>query len=502
MISINDIAHKALSRQKRALISQKRVLRKLLSTAQYTAFGTQYGFADIQNNDDILSAFKANVPVHTYGDMAVWWDEARKDKKDIAWKGVIQHYALSSGTSEGSSKFIPVSKEMITAIKKASIRQYFSILKEKEVPVTVFNGSSLMVGSSTDLQYLGAHYQGDLSGIIQSRVPTWFEMFAKPGVEIRRMPWKEKIQTIAEQAANWDVTMIGGIPAWICLIFEAITKHYGVKSIHEVWPNLKVYFHGGVAIGPYVSTLQSYFDKEVFFFETYLASEGFFAYQNRLNAAGMRLIVSNGVYYEFIPFTDGNFDDDGNLRTRHPQTLTIEQVEENKEYALLISTCAGAWRYLIGDTVRFESLKYLEISITGRTKHFLSLCGEHLSVDNMTTALKEVSESFSIMSREFCVAGNRADGGFVHEWYVGADTEADVAAFAEQLDNKLKELNDDYRIERQFGLKTPVVRLLPNQVFAQYLEKLGKQGAQVKFPRVLKDNKAADWRLFLQENNF
>ena len=502
MISFNRIARNVLNKQKRAFKSQKKVLQKLLDKAFSTQFGTQYGFFDILGSEDVIAEFKSRVPAHTYTEMAIWWDEARKDKKNVAWKGVIKHYALSSGTSEGSSKYVPVSKQMYTAMHRASVMQYFSILKEKDIPVTVFSGSSLMMSSSTNLQYYGSHYQGDLSGIITSKLPKWFEVFAKPGVEVRRMPWDEKIQTISEQARDWDVTMVGGVPAWICLMFEAVTKHYGVKSIHEIWPNLKIYVHGGVAVGPYLSTLKSYFDKEVYFFETYLASEGFFAYQNRLHAEGMKLVVNNGIFYEFIPFNDENFDADGNLRSRYPKTLTIDEVKEKEEYALLISTCAGAWRYLIGDTIRFESLRYLEIAITGRTKHFLSLCGEHLSVDNMNGAIQDVSEQFGVKSLEFCVVGVKMDNGFGHEWYIGTDKEVDEQLFTRSLDDKLKELNDDYKTEREFALKSISVRLLPNSIFVLYLETLGKQGAQVKFPRVLKDNKVGDWKDFLTKNGF
>lgn len=502
VINLNRIAANALNKQHRALRSQKKVLQKLLDTAFATEFGELYGFGEILTGTDIFHEFKTRVPAHTYADMAQWWDESRKDKKNVTWKGVIKHYALSSGTSEGSSKYIPVSKQMIRAIQRSSMKQYFSILKEKEVPIAVFNGNSLMMGSSTNLQYLGSHYQGDLSGIITSRIPTWFEVFAKPGAEERRLPWKEKIQAIAEQAADWDVTMIGGIPAWICMVFEAVTKHYDVKSIHEIWPNLKVYFHGGVAVGPYMSTLQSYFDQEVFFFETYLASEGFFAYQSRLHAEGMKLIVNNGIFYEFIPFNDENFDLEGNLRSRHPQTLTIDEVKEKEEYALLISTCAGAWRYLIGDTIRFESLKHMEIAITGRTKHFLSLCGEHLSVDNMTTAIREVSDQLGMMSKEFCVTGIKLDDGFMHQWYVGTEGRFDSDEVARLIDERLKALNDDYKTERDFALKEIRVKLLPNSVFDKYLENLGKQGAQVKFPRVLKKDQYQNWFQFLQENHF
>jgi hypothetical protein len=490
----------SLRGQSRAIRDQKRVLRKLLTTAFATEFGVQYGFFDILGQEDMVEAFRTRVPVHTYNDMAVWWDEARKGKRDVTWKGIIKHFALSSGTSEGASKYIPVSKQMIRAIQKSSLKQYASILKEKEVPVSVFNHSSLMMGSSTNLKYSNGHLEGDLSGIVTSRIPLWFEAFAKPGVQTRKMPWRDKIMAIAEQAREWDISMIGGVPAWIIMLFEEINQRYGVKSIHEIWPNLKVYFHGGVAIAPYLTALKSYFNEEVFLFETYLASEGFFAYQSRLHAEGMKLIANNGIFFEFVPFNEENFDEDGNLRSRFPKTHTVSEIEEGEEYAMLISTCAGAWRYLIGDTIRFQTLKHMEINITGRTKHYLSLCQEHLSVDNMNQALSETAEAFGVHCQEYCVAGKKLEsGGFGHEWYVSADKSLDVPAFTAALDEKLKEINDDYKTERDYALKEITVNVLSNEVFVDFLESLGKQGAQVKFPRVIKGAQYDKWLNFVQE---
>ena len=498
MISFEGIGNNRLDRHSRAIRSQKKVLQKLISAAFATDFGVKYGFFDILGSSDLREQYRAQVPVHSYTEMAEWWDQARQGKRNVCWKGSISHFALSSGTSEGSSKYIPVSKQMIRAIHRAGMKQYFAIIKEKEIPVSVFGGSSLMMGSSSDLQYESGHYQGDLSGIITSKVPLWFQALAKPDIETRKLPWKEKINVIAAQAPQWDVTMIGGVPAWITLLFAEITSRYGVDSIHDIWPNLKVYFHGGVAITPYLSSLRSYFKEEVFLFETYLASEGFFAYQSRLHAAGMKLIVNNGIYYEFIPFNEENFDADGNLISPFPKVLTIGEVREKEDYALLISTCAGAWRYLIGDTIRFESLKHLEIAITGRTKHFLSLCGEHLSVDNMNAALKAAAEAFGIKSLEYCVAGEKRPDGFAHQWYVGSDQVVDAAAFATALDEKLQEINDDYRTERQFALREIKVTMLPNALFTDYLRSIGKFGGQVKFPRVLKGAQYESWCAYIK----
>ncbi|MBS1684811.1 MAG: GH3 auxin-responsive promoter family protein [Bacteroidetes bacterium] len=492
----------SLRGQSRAIRDQKRVLRKLLTTAFATEFGVQHGFFDVLNHQDMMEEFRRRVPVHTYSDMAVWWDRARKGERDITWKGIIKYFALSSGTSEGASKYVPVSKHMIRAIQRSSLKQYASILKDKEVPVSVFSHSSVMMGSSTNLRYVGSHQEGDLSGIVTTRIPLWFEAFVKPGVQTRRMAWQDKIHAIADQARDWDVSMIGGVPAWIIMLFEEMCEKYHVESIHEIWPHLKVYFHGGVAITPYLTALRSFFREEVFLFETYLASEGFFAYQSRLHAEGMKLIANNGIFFEFIPFTEEYFDEEGNLRSRYPKTHHVEEIVEGQEYAMVISTCSGAWRYLIGDTVRFESLKHMEISITGRTKHYLSLCQEHLSVENMNDALAATAAAFGVQCQEYCVAGIKLDAGFAHEWYVSIDKEVNRESFTRMLDDKLRELNDDYATEREYALKKISVRFLPNEAFTSFLAELGKQGAQVKFPRVIKGGQYYRWLDFLQKNLF
>jgi hypothetical protein len=303
-------------------------------------------------------------------------------------------------------------------------------------------------------------------------------------------------------AHKWDIGIIAGVPAWIQILMEKIIQHYKLNSIHDIWPNFKVYVHGGVAIQPYKASLKKLFSKEVIFINTYMASEGFIAYEkipNELQA--MKMFLSNGIFYEFVPFNEKNFDADGNM-VQNPETLLINEVEENKDYALLLSTCAGAWRYLIGDTIKFTNAKNAEIVITGRTKHYLSLCGEHLSVDNMTQAVELTAQDLNIEINEFTVAGIKHENLFAHHWYVGTNKQVDAQIIKDKIDNHLKQLNDDYRVERTAALKDVFVTVLPDDVFIQFLEYKKRAGAQSKFPRVIKGALYDDWKTFLKQKGF
>jgi hypothetical protein len=294
-----------------------------------------------------------------------------------------------------------------------------------------------------------------------------------------------------------------GVPAWVQILFEKIVAHYKVKTIHDIWPNLRIYVSGGVAISPYVSSFEKLTKKPLIFIDTYLASEGYIAYQDNQDIGGpMKLVTDNGIYFEFVPFTEENFDEEGNLK-ENPQTLTINQVDEDKEYALLLSTCAGAWRYLIGDVIKFTSVDDAEILIAGRTKHFLSLCGEHLSVDNMNKALSLAATEMNIEINEYCVCGIKYQGLFAHKWYVSADEKIDTAVLKEKIDEHLKILNDDYRVERIAALKDIFVETLPHQHFIDFLVKTKRKvGPQTKFPRVLKGKVLHDWEDFLKEKGY
>lgn len=483
---------------------QKEELKELMITASGTEFGKYYNFDSIlphfrKSGKAFYNAFKEQVPIHDYNKIYKdWWHLALKGAKNICWPGRVKYFALSSGTSEAASKHIPVTKEMTKAIQRTSIRQIISLSKY-ELPSSFFEAGILMIGGSTHLNKKGNVFEGDLSGIQAARLPFWFQHFYKPGKKIAKSRnWDAKLNQIVRKAHDWDIGIIVGVPAWIQILIEKVIAHYKVNHIHEIWPNLRVYVHGGVSMDPYRKSFEKLLGRPIYYIETYLASEGFIAYQALPKRKTMRLVLNNGLFYEFVPFDDKNFLPSGEIKP-DAETLLIDEVEEGKEYALLLSTCAGAWRYLIGDVIKFTSLEESEIVITGRTKHFLSLCGEHLSVDNMNKAIELVSNEFNISIKEFTVAGIPHGSLFAHHWFVGTDDKVDAKALKEKIDTHLKELNDDYAVERSAALKEVKVDVLPAQRFYDWMESKGKVGGQNKFPRVMKNTQFEEWLEFVKK---
>jgi hypothetical protein len=328
-------------------------------------------------------------------------------------------------------------------------------------------------------------------------MPFWFSPFYKPGKQIAKTKdWNKKLDFIVEQAPNWDIGFVVGVPAWIQMCMEMIIERYQLKSIHDIWPNLAFFVHGGVSFEPYKHGFEKLISKPLIYIETYLASEGFIAYQSRQDAEGMKLVTNEHIFLEFVPFEDKNFDADGNIKP-DAEALMIHEVEEGKDYALLISTSAGTWRYLIGDTIRFTNKEQCEIIITGRTKHFLSLVGEHLSVDNMNKAVQIVSEEMNISIPEYTVVGEPHGNFFAHHWYVACDDHANAEELRVRIDAALKEINDDYAVERGSALKDVFLDILPESTFMEFMKLKGKVGGQHKFPRVLKGKMLNDWQQFL-----
>ena len=480
---------------------QKNVLRELLITAHQTEFGKYFEFPKLfehfrKGHLDFYEAFKAQIPIHDYNKIhRDWWHLSLKGAKNICWPGRMKYFALSSGTSESSSKYIPVTKEMTKAIQKSSLRQILTLSKN-DLPDPFFGGGILMIGGSSHLNQRGSYFEGDLTGIQAARLPFWFQHFYKPGKAIaKNRNWDNKLDEIAASAKKWNISIIVGVPAWIQILIERILTWNKVNNIHEIWPNLMVYVHGGVSLDPYRKGFEKLMGRPIYYIETYLASEGFIAYQALPKRKSMRLVLDNGIFYEFIPFDDENFLD-GEVKAT-AKTLRIDEVEEGKEYALLLTTCAGAWRYLIGDVIKFTSKEESEIIITGRTKHFLSLCGEHLSVDNMNKAVELVSNELNISIREFTVTGIPYQNLFAHHWYIGTDDKVEPTKLKESLDKHLKELNDDYAVERSAALRDVVVEVLPVEKFYGYMQSKGKKGGQNKFPRVLKNAQLDDWKNFI-----
>ena len=486
---------------------QKQELRKLMIHCRHTQFGRHYHFDELlkkfksKGANEYYEKFRTAIPIFDYERInESWWHLAREGKSDVCWPGRIKYFALSSGTSGASSKYIPITREMIKSIRKTSIRQILS-LSRYDLPDTFFTKGILMLGGSTNLRKHGDYFEGDLSGITTSQIPFWFQHFYKPGKKIARtVDWGEKLDEIVRKARDWDIGIIVGVPAWLQILIEKVTAYYQVNTIHDIWPNLSIFVHGGVSFEPYKKGFEKLLGKPLIYMETYLASEGFIAFQGIPGKKSMRLVLNNGIFYEFIPFNERNFSEDGELK-EDVETFNINQVEENREYALLITTNAGTWRYLIGDVIKFSSIEDSEIVITGRTKLFLSLCGEHLSLDNMNKAIELVSEELNLDIREFTVIGEPFGSLFSHSWYIGTDDKTDSAKIEEVLDRYLMELNDDYKVERAHALKKITVNVLPARVFYDWMKIQGKEGGQNKFPRVLKKEKAHIWQEFLQKNS-
>lgn len=480
---------------------QLKALKKLLKKARYTEFGQQFRFDEILMTKHTGKRFQQLVPVYDYNKLYnAYWHKTLEGVPDVCWPGRIKYFALSSGTSESASKYIPITKDLIKSNLLTSRRQLFTLAGYHDINYSALPKGWLILGGSTSLQKGPTYYAGDLSGIQQKNIPFWFQRLYKPGKKIaREKDWARKLDEIVEKAPQWDIGFIVGVPAWLQLCIEKIIDRYKLKNIHEMWPNLGFYVHGGVAMEPYKKGFEKLLGKPLTYIETYLASEGFLAYQNRQHTHGMKLAINNNIFFEFVPFDDKNFDADGKM-IDNPEALMIHEVELDKDYALLISTNAGCWRYLIGDTIRFVDIGRSEIIITGRTRHFLSLVGEHLSVDNMNRAIELAAQELNVSIPEFTVAGVPYGNFFAHHWYVACDDAVDAGMLAKYIDDNLKDLNDDYEVERLHALKDVIVDVLPQKTFMAFMESKGKMGGQHKFPRVLKGKMLQDWQQFLAKN--
>lgn len=496
-----QLRKKATFKRGTPLQYQRRVLKKLLNNASETEFGKHYDFEKILSSDNVIKAFQNEVPLHNYNKIfKEWWSKEFEGEADICWPGKVKYFAVSSGTSEAASKYIPVTEDMLKTITRASMKQMIAMANFK-LPSKAFEKQVLLLGSSTNLIARDTYYIGDMSGISMSRsVPFWFNRYCKPGKEILQMQdWSTKLNEIAKNARNWDIGIITGIPAWVQIMIEKVIEYNDAKNIHEIWPNLKVYIHGGIAFEPYRKTFEKLFSKPVTYIETYMASEGYFAFRSRPETTALKLILNNNIFYEFIPFDEKNFTSDGEIK-ENAEIHSIDEVQEDIDYALIISTCSGAWRYLLGDTIKFTDAKEKEILITGRTKHFLSICGEHLSVDNMNKAIKMTSEELDVELLEYTVQGIPYQNLFAHKWYIGAkDVEnVDQKKLRHTLDNNLREVNDDYATERDNVLKEIIVEVIPNETFYSWMKDQGKEGDQNKFPRVMKKDKFSEWENFVK----
>lgn len=477
-------------------------LYELLRKARHTAFGRYYGFGEVLFSADLEHSFRRLVPATDYNSLyARWWSKAHLcDSPNVCWPGTVPYYALSSGTSQAATKHIPVTEDMLKAMKRGSRQLFFDITKFG-LPSGQFTKQMLMVGSCTQPRQEGRHLTGDLSGIIGQNRPLWLERSYRPSRHITDLPdWDQRIERIAEEAPGWDIGFAVSNPMWMQIVLQRILERQGLRHIHELWPNFSLLVHGGVFFEPYRPTFEQMLGRPVQYLDSYMASEGFFAYQNRPDTRAMRLLTDAGIYFEFVPFNDNNFDENGDLRSPQPETLGLDEVREGENYALLLSTCAGAWRYLLGDTVQFTDAERTEIRLTGRTKQYLSVCGEHLSIDNLNEAIRLADTALRAGVREFAVTAQREGAYWAHEWFISCENPAVRATdLAHALDAALCELNEDYAIERRYALREVRVRLLPNSTFLNWLAKQGKLNGQAKVPKVLKGAQWIDFQTHLSQ---
>jgi hypothetical protein len=476
--------------------AQKEVLTYLLNEAKNTEFGKHYHFDQILQSDSIEQTFARQVPVFDYDRLAnEWWHRIVNNEDDITWPGSTHYLALSSGTTS-HSKTIPVTDDMLAAIRRSGMQQV-AALANFDLPADFFEKQILMLGSSTDLKDINGHLAGEISGISASNIPFWFSGYYKPGKDIASISdFDERIKEIAKQAPNWDIGSLSGIPAWIELMLKEIIKTHNLKNIHELWPNLAVYTTGGVAFEPYKKSLEKLLAHPLIYIDTYLASEGFLAMQKRPDTSAMALVIDNGIYFEFVPFEEKNITDEGAV-VPGAEVLTLAQVEEEKEYILLISTVSGAWRYMIGDTIMFTDKARNEIKITGRTKQFLNVAGSQLSVLQMNKAIQEMEDKFNISIHEFIVATIHRGDELIDRWYISTDKQVDNAELAKALDQNLKDNNKNYAVARTRALKDVEVETVPVEIFYKWSEEKKKRGGQVKIPRVMKEEQFLEWEDFV-----
>ncbi len=458
---------------------QREGLNKLLKSASDTEWGRMYNYKEIENNRQ----FAERVPLQDYESMKPFIDKMRKGEHQVLWNTEIKWFAKSSGTTSDKSKYIPISNESLEECHFKGGKDMLSIYCNNFPETQLFTGKSLtLAGSLRTVQGLETAYDGDLSAVIVQNLPFLAELARTPNSEITLMEgWNEKIEKLAEATINENVTSLAGVPSWMLILLRYILQKKHVKNIHEVWPNLEVYFHGGVNFNPYVNNFKSIIPKDIFYLETYNASEGFFGIQDQINSKDFLLMLDYGIYYEFIPFVPKN--------TSSNKTILLQDVELHIDYAMVISTNGGLWRYQIGDTIQFTSLNPYRFKIVGRTKHFINAFGEELMIDNAEQALLIACEKTDATIMEYTAApiyfDDKESGS--HQWLVEFDKAPnDIQFFTELLDNALKNLNSDYEAKRYSDmlLKPPIIVEAQRGTFFNWLKSKNKLGGQFKVPRL------------------
>ncbi len=459
--------------------AQREVLQHLVTTAQYTEFGRKYSFEKLFSIRD----FKKNIPIHEYDDIKPYIARMMEGEENILWNTPVKWFAKSSGTTSDKSKFIPVSDESLTETHfKASkdvLTNYYNNFPESDL----LTGKSLVVGGSHQVNHINddVHY-GDLSAVLMQNTPFWGHWIRTPELSIALLDeWENKIEKLAQITMNENVTSLAGVPTWTIVLIKRILELSGKQYLKEVWPNLELYIHGGVSFVPYKEQLDKLIGGPVNYLEIYNASEGFFAGQDKPDEDGMLLYTDHGIFYEFMPVDEYGKD--------KPQTIGLKEVVLHKNYALIISTNGGLWRYLVGDTIQFTSASPYRIKVTGRLKHYINAFGEELIVDNTDKAIALACEKTATIVCDYTAApvyfSDNNNGA--HEWLIEFDKEPDdLNAFTFELDNALKSFNSDYEAKRHknIALRMPIVQSVKKGTFNQWLRSKGKLGGQHKVPRL------------------
>ncbi|MDP3313314.1 GH3 auxin-responsive promoter family protein [Lutibacter sp.] len=463
---------------------QQELLSKLLSKAKWTELGTKYEFDKIKN----YQQFSEKVPIQQYESIEPLIERTRKGEPNVFWPTSIKWFAKSSGTTNAKSKFIPVSDEAIEHCHLKAGKDMLCLYINNNPETQLFIGKGLRLGGSSAVYEDNNSFFGDLSAIIIENLPFWADFSSAPKLETALMSeWESKMTKIIDETVNEDITSLVGVPSWMLVLLHKVLEKTGKKNILEVWPNLEVYFHGGVNFNPYREQFKKIIPKEDFkYYETYNASEGFFAIQDQNNSQEMLLMLDYGIFYEFIPM---------NLfEGEKSKAIPLSEVQLNQNYALVITTNGGLWRYLIGDTIKFTSLNPFRIKITGRTKHFINVFGEELIIENAEEGLRQACLKTNAEVADYTVAPifmhASKNGG--HEWLIEFKKQPeDLVYFTEVLDNALKDINSDYEAKRynDMTLALPIINIASNGLFYNWLKQKGKLGGQHKIPRLSNSRK-------------
>ncbi|WBX76208.1 GH3 auxin-responsive promoter family protein [Tenacibaculum ovolyticum] len=458
---------------------QNELLQKLLNTAKNTEFGKSHKFSSIKNYTD----FSNIVPIQKYESIEPLIERCRKGEQNLFWPTPIHWFAKSSGTTNAKSKFIPVSDEALEDCHLKAGKDMLCLYINNNVDTQMFTGKGLKLGGSTAIYEDNNSYFGDLSAIITENLPFWADFSSAPSSEVSLMAeWETKMEAIIEETINENITSLVGVPSWMLVLLNRVLEKTGKNNILEVWPNLEVYFHGGVNFNPYREQYKKLIPKKDFkYYETYNASEGFFGIQDINNSEELLLMLDYGIFYEFIPMNEYNGE--------NSTTIPLSKVKKDINYAIIITTNGGLWRYLIGDTVKFTSTDPYRIKITGRTKHHINVFGEELIIENAEEALKSASEKTNASIKDYTVGpvfmDDRKSGA--HEWVIEfSKPPENLKYFTELLDNALKSINSDYEAKRynNMTLAMPIIHEARKGLFYDWLREKGKLGGQHKVPRL------------------